>query len=158
MIKNNIQPHIHNILTHPGGAIALDIFFKQDYKFRIISVYLSSTSNTDRKATQDKVITWIQQALAKELHPIVLGDFNTNNETTTSSAIKYQLLNYLHSISMYDLANYTNNQQNTWHSSRYQNKIDYIWAHEPTTPYLSSFEIDNSSSSTQSDHHILISS
>jgi len=59
MIRNHIQPHIHNILTHNGGAIALDVFFKHDYKFRIISVYLSSTNSSDQKATQDKVKGWI---------------------------------------------------------------------------------------------------
>jgi len=57
MIKNNIQPHIHNILTQPGGAIAIDLFFKHDYKFRIISVYLSSTNTANRKLTQDTAIT-----------------------------------------------------------------------------------------------------
>jgi hypothetical protein len=56
MIRNNIRPHIHNVLTHPGGAIALDIFFKHDYKFRIISVYLSSTNSSERKSTQDKTV------------------------------------------------------------------------------------------------------
>src|SRR5262249_20582186 len=114
MVQNKIRPHIHNILTHPGGAIALDFFFKHDYKFRIISVYLLSTNSQTRKSTQDKVITWIQQALAKNLHPIILGDFNANNNTTISSATKYQLLNYLHNINLFDLANHTNNLSDTW--------------------------------------------
>jgi len=57
MIKNNIKPHIHNILTQPGGAIAIDLFFKNDYKFRIISVYLSSTNTSKRRLTQNTVTT-----------------------------------------------------------------------------------------------------
>ena len=157
MIRNHIQPHIHNILTHNGGAIALDVFFKHDYKLRIISVYLSSTNSSDQKATQDKVKGWIQQALATNLHPIILGDFNANNDTTISSATKYQLLNYLHSINLYDLANYSNNTHSTWQSTRYQNRIDYIWANDSLISYLHKFELDNSLSSTNSDHQILIS-
>ena len=46
LIRNKLQPHIHNILNHPGGAIAIDLYFKHDYKFRIISTYLSSTDNS----------------------------------------------------------------------------------------------------------------
>jgi len=57
MIKNNLQPHIHNILNHPGEAIAIDLFFKHDYKFRIISTYLSSTNNSVHQQTQSSVIT-----------------------------------------------------------------------------------------------------
>jgi hypothetical protein len=63
----------------------------------------------------------------------------------------------LHSINMYDLADHTNNLQNTWHSTRYQTRIDYIWAHDALIPYLNEFKLDNSSSSTNSDHQILIS-
>ena len=76
MINNSLKSHIHNIHTHPGGAIAVDLFFKHDFKFRIISVYLSSTNQQYRNQTQDKVISWIQQALSLNLHPIILGDFN----------------------------------------------------------------------------------
>jgi endonuclease/exonuclease/phosphatase family metal-dependent hydrolase len=157
MIKNDIKPHIHNILTQPGGAIAIDLFFKHDYKFRIISVYLSSTNTANRKLTQDTAITWMQQAISSNLYPIILGDFNADNSTSTSSTTKFQLLNYLHSTNMYDLADYTDNLQNTWHSSRYQTKIDYIWAHDALIPHLHEFKLDNSSSSTNSDHQILTS-
>ncbi|RIB00354.1 hypothetical protein C2G38_2234604 [Gigaspora rosea] len=44
MVNNTIKSHIHNVITHPGGAVAIDLFFKYDFKFRIISVYLSSTN------------------------------------------------------------------------------------------------------------------
>ena len=27
MIRNHLKPHVHSVYTHPGGAIALDIFF-----------------------------------------------------------------------------------------------------------------------------------
>src|ERR1043165_2026230 len=107
MIKNNIKPNIHNIITQPGGAIAIDLFFKHDYKFRVISVYLSSTNIANRKLTQDTAITWMQQAISSNLYPIILGDFNADNSTSTSSTTKFQLLNNLHNTNMYDLANYT---------------------------------------------------
>ena len=42
MISNSLKPHIHKIQKHNGGAIGIDIFFKNNFKFRIISVYLSS--------------------------------------------------------------------------------------------------------------------
>src|ERR1043165_3537842 len=156
LIRNNLQPHIHNILNHPGGAIAIDLFFKHNYKFRIISIYLSSTNNSIRQQTQSTIITWIQQALQQQLHIIILGDFNSSIQTTISNATKYQLLNYLHSINMYDLANHTNNTDATWQSSRYNSRIDYIWASEQTILFLNKFQIDDSSRITNSDHQMLI--
>src|SRR5690349_4126938 len=117
--SKQLQPHIHNILNHPGDAITIDLFFKNDYKFRIISVYLSSTDTTHHKLIQNKVIIWIQQAITLNLYPIILGDFNANTNTTVSSATKFQLLNYLHSTNMYNLADHTNNLQYTWQSIQY---------------------------------------
>ena len=55
MLSNNLTPHIHKILKHEGGAISIDLFFKHDFKFRIISVYLSSTDISCRNSTQTKV-------------------------------------------------------------------------------------------------------
>ena len=55
MLSNNLTLHIHKILKHEGGAIAIDLFFKHDFKFRIISVYLSSTDISRRNSTQTKV-------------------------------------------------------------------------------------------------------
>ena len=54
MLSNNLTPHIHKILKHEGGAISIDLFFKHDFKFRIISVYLSSTDISRRNSTQTK--------------------------------------------------------------------------------------------------------
>ena len=42
MIRNSLAPHIHHISTVAGHAIAIDLFFKHDFKFHIISIYLSS--------------------------------------------------------------------------------------------------------------------
>jgi endonuclease/exonuclease/phosphatase family metal-dependent hydrolase len=86
MIRKYLQPHIHNCQTHPGGAVALDLFFKSETKLRIIAVYLSSTDMHKRNETQNTIITWIQQAQQLNLHPILLGDFNTHDDINSSSS------------------------------------------------------------------------
>ena len=126
MVNNNLKPYIHNVLTHPEGAVAIDLFFKHNFKFRIISVYLSTSNKYHRDSAQEKAIQWIQQALSLNLLPVVLGDFNASTNYTSSTSSKIRLLSYLHSINMYDLADHTANQQNTWQSSRYSSRIDYI--------------------------------
>jgi len=45
MIHKSIKCHIHKILLSSGYAIAVDLFFKHDFKFRIISIYLSNFSS-----------------------------------------------------------------------------------------------------------------
>ena len=88
MINNTIKPHIHNIHTHSGGAIAIDLFFKNNFKFRIISVYLSSTNSLTRQATQNKVIHWIQDALSTNLLPIILGILTQTQNTKPLTLLK----------------------------------------------------------------------
>ena len=56
IVNNTIKLHIHNIHTYSEGAIAIDLFFKNNFKFHIISVYLFSTNSLTRQATQNKVI------------------------------------------------------------------------------------------------------
>ena len=70
---------VHSCHTHPGGAVALDLFFKGNIKLRVISVYLSSTDIYRRNQTQNAVINWILQAQQSNLHSIILGDFNTQD-------------------------------------------------------------------------------
>src|SRR5260363_347054 len=31
MVNNSIKSHIYNVITHPGGAVAIDLFFKHDF-------------------------------------------------------------------------------------------------------------------------------
>jgi len=112
MIQKHLQPHIHNCQTHPGGAIALDLFFKSEIKLRIIAVYLSSTDMQKRNNTQNTVITWIQQAFQHNLHPIILGDFNTHDDICSSSS-KFKLINYLHHSNMFDLGAHVDNKHFT---------------------------------------------
>ena len=112
MIHNHLKPHIYSVYTHPGGAIALDIFFRSNVKLRIISVYLSSTDTAIRNQTQNTVINWIQQASQLNLHPIILGDFNTQDHIYSSSS-KYKLINFLNHSNMYDIGAHFNNKHFT---------------------------------------------
>ena len=126
MINNKLKPYIHNVMTHSEGAVTIDLFFKHDFKFRIISVYLSTSNKFHHDSAQEKAILWIQQALSSNFLPVVLGDFNASTTFTSNTSSKTRLLTYLHSINMYDLADHTANQQNIWQSSRYSSRIDYI--------------------------------
>lgn len=154
MIHNFLQPHIHNCLTHPGGAIAIDLFFKSNIKLHIILVYLSSMDMTKRTATQTTIINWIQSALQHNLHPIILGDFNTHNFNFRSSA-KYRLINFLHHSNMYNVGAHFDNTHYTWSNNTYSSRIDYIWTDQFNIQFLLLYKLDTSDTSTRSDHLIL---
>jgi endonuclease/exonuclease/phosphatase family metal-dependent hydrolase len=156
MIQNHLKPHVHSCNIHPGGAIALDLFFKGSIKLHVISVYLSSTDITKRTHTQNKVINWIQQAHQQNLHPIILGDFNTHDNISSSST-KFKLINYLNHSNMYDIGAHFNNTHHTWSNQTSRSRIDYIWTDQFSIQFLLSYKLDNSSTSTFSDHLILIS-
>ena len=157
MVRNHLKPHIHSCLTHPGGAIALDLFFKSNIKLRIISVYLSSTDSTRRNLTQNTVINWIIQAQQLNLQPIILGDFNTH-DTHFSSSSKFKLINFLHRSNMFDVGAHFNNTHFTWSNNTTSSRIDYIWTNMFNTQFLLSYNLEDSKTSTLSDHLILSTS
>ena len=157
MVRNHLKPHVHSCLTHPGGAIALDLFFKSNIKLRIISVYLSSTDSTRRNLTQNTVINWITQAQQHNLQPIILGDFNTQ-DTTFSSSSKFKLINFLHRSNIFDIEAHFNHTQPTWSNGTQSSRIDYIWTNTFNIQFLLDYNLDNSKTSTLSDHLILSSS
>ena len=157
MLYNSIKSHVYKILSHPGGAIAIHLYFKHDYNFRIIFIYLSSTNQIYRNNTQQATIQWIQQALSSNIHPIILGDFNASSTFSTSNIAKTQIFSFLHNNNMYDLADHTNNLEHTWTSSQYSSRIDYIWAYDSIIPFLTKFSTHSSITSTNSDHLILLS-
>ena len=136
MINNWLKPHVHKIHNLPGYAIAIDLFFKHDFKFRIISVYLPCEDTQLRLTVQNTVISWLQQAMTSSLQLIILGDFNVSDNILHSSSIKYKLLHFLQHNNMYDLAAHTQSLTNTWQSSRFQSRIDYIWANHSIIRYL----------------------
>ena len=156
MIQNYLKPHIHNILQFHGYAIAIDLFFKHDFKFRIISTYLPCDDSQLRLLAQNTIIQWIQEAEHKNILPIVMRDFNATNDSQSPS-IKSKLLSFLQHNNMYDLASHTNTSTPTWHSNRYNSCIDYIWANHSLLRYLISYTTDDPSTCTCSDHNILIS-
>src|SRR6185436_15458862 len=124
--------------------------------FRIISVYLPCDDTQLRLTVQNTVISWLQQATSSNLQPIILGDFNAPDDNLYSSSIKYKLLHFLQYNNMYDLAAHTQFLTNTWQSSQFQSRIDYIWANHSIIRYLTSYYTDDSKTSTNSDHKILI--
>ena len=56
MINNNLKPYIYNMITYIEGAIAIDLLFKYNFKFRIISVYFSTSNKSHRDSAQEKAI------------------------------------------------------------------------------------------------------
>jgi len=58
-VLNPLQPYIHNILTLPGTALAVDFYFPNNKRIRIISVYLPSNNKKLNTTTQNKVAIWI---------------------------------------------------------------------------------------------------
>ena len=157
MICNHLKPHVHSCLIHPGRAIALDFFFKSNIKLRIISVYLSSTDSTKRNDTQNTVIDWIKSARHLNLHPIILGDFNTQ-DSIHSSSNKYKLINFLNHSNMYNIGAHFDNTHHTWSNNSSSSRIDYIWTDQSTIQFLLSYNLDSNNTSTLSDHLILLSS
>ena len=157
MVRNSLTPHIHKITSIPGYALLIDLFFKHDFKFRIISTYLPNDNTTLRLNTQNTIIQWLQEAHTLNLLPITLGDFNASTNNIHSNSIKYKLLQYLSYNNMYNLASHSNSSSPTWHSSRYSSEIDFIWAYHTILTYLTSFSTDDADSSSLSDHKILIS-
>ena len=94
MIQKHLKPHVHKILNFSGYAIAIDLFFKHDFKFRIIFAYLPCDDLQLRLLIQNNIIQWIQEANTKNIQPIIIGDFNVTNNTQSSS-IKLKLIHFL---------------------------------------------------------------
>ena len=157
MICNHLAPHIHKTTIVPGYAIAIDLLFKNDFKFRIISLYLPSSDAQHRLQVQNTIIQWIQQATANNIIPITLGDFNASTDNIHSQSIKYKLLQYLTYNNMYNLAAHSHKSASTWHRANLSSEIDYIWVYQPVLQYLTDYETDDPDTSTLSDHKILIS-
>ena len=79
MIQKHLKPHVHKTLQFPEYAIAIDLFFKHDFKFRIISIYLPCDDLQLRLLIQNNIIQWIQEANTKNIQPIIMGDFNVTD-------------------------------------------------------------------------------
>ena len=85
-IKNSLQPYIHNIISFPGTAIALDLFLPNNNCFRLISLYLLSNNISLLEATHQKILKWTDYANKQNLQLLILRDFNSNLERKDSTA------------------------------------------------------------------------
>ena len=59
---------------------------------------------------------------------------------------------------MYDIRAHFNNTHHTWSNGSSSSKIDYIWTDQFNIQFLLSYNLDQSNTSTSSDHLILSSS
>jgi len=58
---------------------------------------------------------------------------------------------------MYDIGAHFNNKHSTWSNNTSSSRIDYIWTDQFNIQFLLSYSLDNSQTSTSSDHLILTS-
>ena len=58
---------------------------------------------------------------------------------------------------MFDLGAHVDNKHHTWSNNISQSRIDYIWTDSFNIQFFHSYKLDDSNSSTLSDHSILIS-
>src|SRR5260363_429576 len=98
----------------------------------------------------------MQQATSQTLLPIVTSNFNATTDNSHSSSIKYKLLQFLFYNNMYNLTSHIQNNNLTWQSSRYNSQIDYKWVYYTVLAYLTLYDTEDLSMSTQSDYKILI--
>src|SRR5215216_2403113 len=76
LIKKPLADHIYNHAGNLGRYIYVDLQFPARFKIRIINIYVSSSNVQLRTQTIKEVSEIIQQALTKNIHIILLGDFN----------------------------------------------------------------------------------
>ncbi|CAG8833011.1 34599_t:CDS:2, partial [Gigaspora margarita] len=69
---------IFNNKTLNDGQCNKNLYLPRNTQLRIVSVYLLSNDTELSKNTQLKVQSWVQQARRREMHIVVIGDFNNN--------------------------------------------------------------------------------
>ncbi|KAF0534298.1 reverse transcriptase [Gigaspora margarita] len=82
---------------------------------------------TKRTNTQNTIINWLLQAKQQNLYPIILGDFNTQDNAFSSSS-KYKLINFLHRSNMFDIGAHLNNTHYTWSNNISSTTSTYQWS------------------------------
>ena len=123
MIRPHLRPYIHNIQTLPGTTIAIDFYFPQKNRIRLISTYLLSNHTQLRLNTQQQIIDWIKQVQAKQIHPIITGDFNHDLSHDSPSNLSKYLTNNNFIPTINHLLPYTS----TWQRVNSSSQIDEIW-------------------------------
>ncbi len=140
---------------------------KNKTKLRIFQIYLHASKYDikERFNVQQVLIEHIQQALNKNYHIIVMGDFNVNTDNkrpTESHYIKQHAIidallqrNFLDANNLFNDISETN-KCSTWFntSKQIESRIDYIWISSSLSNLLLYF--DNAPSELYpSDHNIL---
>ena len=121
-LKPYLQPYIHDIKSIPGYALAIDLFFPNNNKTRIIGVYIPSQSSIQTNSAQQTIINWIQQARSFNFNTIIAGDFNSNANRKKPST----LITYLISSNLISLLNFYNIDDPTWQNNNTSSQIDDI--------------------------------
>jgi exonuclease III len=153
-ISKFLRPYIHNIKTMPGIAIAIDFFFLQNQKTRVISVYLPSNNKKLNQNTQQEIVTWITYSHTHNYNTIVLGDFNYDRRKhKTQPAI--QLFTAMQTHGMNSLLKYFNINSPTWARGPLQSQIDDIWISSALLPNITQSELISAELITNSDHKII---
>jgi hypothetical protein len=151
-IAHYLKLYIHNINTLTGTAIMVDIFLPQNTKIRIILTYFPNNNLALLKTTQETLTTWISQAIAKGIHPLILGDFNSNlnrNNRTTSWLRKLQQTGLQSVLETFQVST------PTWHRRQTHSQIDDIWIPQNLIHIVSAPAITDADSITDSDHAII---
>src|SRR5215216_2375642 len=76
LIRKSLADHIYHHAGNLERYIYVDLQFPAHFKVRIINVYISSSNIHLCTQTIKEVSEIIQQALTKNIHIILLGDFN----------------------------------------------------------------------------------
>src|SRR5437868_7430996 len=152
-ISRPLQPYIHNIQTEPGTAILIDLFFPQNQRLRIISVYLPSNNASLNLQTQKKITNWISYAITHNLEIIILGDFNSDANKHNKPTL--QLFNTMNTRNIKSLLKYFNINAPTWARSSSNSQIDDIWVSSTLIPTISTLELNTAELITDSDHKII---
>jgi exonuclease III len=173
IVKNNIARHIYRHGNFKGRIIFIDLIFKNAKKLRIIQYYgIVKRGLQENKQefieTINKLMEYIQDALATQHELIVMGDFNQkyekymenknkSNRNKIHNNIFYALeerynLYDPHRI-MYDIT--LNNPIYTWTNGIQQSRIDYIWTTENIMMNYENANITDISQNFRTDHKML---
>src|SRR5437868_11248918 len=118
----SLRPYIHNIKKTPGTAIAIDFFFPQRYRLRVISTYLPNNNNLVLHQTQNIIQKWIEEATSSQYHIIIIGDFNF--DYNKSSKKKPTIFNTMSQHNLTSILQYYHIQDYTWSRQNSHSQID----------------------------------
>jgi len=153
-VKKTIQPFIHNIMSSPGTAVAIDFFFPLNQRIRIISVYMPNNNNELKQATCKKIKEWMRQAMTKNYEIIILGDFNHDRVRDRKKPM--MLFNEMEQVGMVSLMKYFDKKEETWSREGKKSQIDDIYVSNNMLIVITAPKIVNVEEITNSDHRMIV--